>query len=92
MPLNSQEQLPLQAQPTSTKENLMKLLSTLFFSSAVAFAAIGNAASETVAVGWGESYTLETGRVLTFLHCAHDIELTSNYGYDEIPGIVGATC
>ena len=70
----------------------MKLLSTLFFSSAVAFAAIGNAASETVAVEWGKSYTLETGKVFAFLHCAHEIELTSNYGFVEMLGIAGATC
>ena len=60
----------------------MKRLCTLLL--ALAFAANCVAAHETVCLKWGETYSLADGKILTFKHCAHDIDMDSGYGSLQI--------
>jgi hypothetical protein len=40
--------------------------------------------AETICLKWGETYSLADGKILTFKHCAHNIDLAPAYGGIQI--------
>jgi hypothetical protein len=60
----------------------MKLPGTLALALVVVVQCV--AARETVCLKWGDTYSLADGKILTFKHCAHDIEMDSGYGSVQI--------